>query len=152
MSWKSHLLSLPFPTYIGTVEHPHEIDSISFLRTCATSSSCKRNLHRRWLYSILPALSGSECQILQETGDKLTKSWTSDCKSAEVTHLWQEMEQKEARRRHLRSLHIEVYKRETAVALAHTNDVLLDLDAGKYVTDFKRIACIKSASRHAFSV
>ncbi|KAF9177035.1 hypothetical protein BGZ51_009279 [Haplosporangium sp. Z 767] len=128
MSWKSRLLNLPFPTYFGTIEHPQEIDLISFLRTCATSSSSKRDLHRRWRVSILPALSESECLILRETGNRLTKRLAADLKSAEVTHFWQEMEQKEARNQHLRSLHIEVYKRETAVAHVHTNDVLLDLD------------------------
>ena len=80
---------------------------------------------------ILAELTNSICLVLRETGTNLTQSWPLDKQAGEVTRFWQDMEQKEAKERHLHALHVGVYERETAVTKSHTKDILIHIGAGE---------------------
>ncbi|KAI8356304.1 hypothetical protein B0O80DRAFT_24068 [Mortierella sp. GBAus27b] len=58
------------------------------------------------------------------------RSWSEDKQAGEATRFWQDMEQKEAKERHLHALHLGVYERETAVTELHTRDILFDIGTG----------------------
>ncbi|KAF9176446.1 hypothetical protein BGZ49_006270, partial [Haplosporangium sp. Z 27] len=66
-------------------------------------------------------------QRLRETGSQLFKKWANTVRSSEVTGFWSAMRHEEAKKKHLETLHVEVYSRETAVARSHTREILRDL-------------------------
>ncbi|GJJ79227.1 hypothetical protein EMPS_11587 [Entomortierella parvispora] len=125
-SWRLELSKLPFALYFDKIGHPSNIRFIDFIRSCATSTLCKRDIHHSWITNILPMLTKSKCQALREAGTNLMKSWSIDKQAGEVVRFWQTMEEKEAKDRHLHALHVGVYERETAVTELHTKDILHD--------------------------
>ncbi|KAG0348133.1 hypothetical protein BG004_005959 [Podila humilis] len=144
VSWKSELSKLPFPSYFKKIENPNDIRFIDFVQESATCSSSKRDLNHSWKFDIIAALKNSELQILREAGTTLMQRWPKDKQTIEVARFWQDLEEREAKERHLHALHVGVYERETAVTKSHTRNILVQFDADR----FGPFVETKNAARH----